>query len=144
MNYSSLTRRYFDAAPHAGVIAGASAAAPTGAGEAAVRGIGRGTAGSRAQGTWVQFDIQVAGGGALPGPARIQAARFLAYACPHTIAVAAWLAEHAAGLEVRPVLPENVQSLRERFGVPVEKLGKLLIVEDAWVAAVSAALEHRA
>ena len=145
MNYSVLTRRYFDAAPHAGVIAGARTVASLSAGAAANRGIGRGEAGSRAQGTWVQFDIQVAAGvdvtaDADPHPPVIRAARFLAYACPHTIAAAAWLAEHAAGREARVVLPESVQSLLLRFAVPVEKLGRLLIVEDAWVAAVNAAL----
>ena len=31
--------------------------------------------------------------------------------------------------------PQNVQALRDRFAVPVEKLGRLLIVEDAWLAA---------
>jgi hypothetical protein len=35
-------------------------------------------------------------------------------------------------------LPEDLESLRELFAVPVEKLGRLLIVEDAWIAAVSA------
>ena len=29
-----------------------------------------------------------------------------------------------------------MQHLRERFAVPVEKLGRLLIIEDAWMAAV--------
>jgi hypothetical protein len=32
-----------------------------------------------------------------------------------------------------------VQSLSERFGVPVEKLGRLLLVEDAWNAAMTQA-----
>jgi hypothetical protein len=65
--------------------------------------------------------------------------RFLAFACPHVIAVAAWLAEQAVGQELRGQLPESVQSLRERFGVPVEKLGRLLLVEDAWKAAMTRA-----
>jgi len=35
-----------------------------------------------------------------------------------------------------------VQDLSERFAVPVEKRGRLLIIEDAWVAAVNAALQR--
>jgi NifU-like protein involved in Fe-S cluster formation len=72
----------------------------------------------------------------------IQAARFLAFGCPHTIAVAAWVAEQAAGQELRAALPETVQQLSDRFAVPVEKRGRLLIVEDAWIAATRGALVH--
>jgi NifU-like protein involved in Fe-S cluster formation len=117
VNYSALTLHYFETAKCAGVLSGP-----------AVR---RGAAGSRAHGTWVQFDVQVNG-------EVVQAARFLAFGCPHTIAVAAWVAEHAVGHDFRAALPETVQNLSERFAVPVEKRGRLLIVEDAWVAATSA------
>jgi NifU-like protein involved in Fe-S cluster formation len=82
----------------------------------------------------VQFDMQLAGEARV-----IVAMRFLAFGCPHVIAVAAWLAEHAVGRRVEPALPESVQALRARFEAPVEKLGRLLIVEDAWVAAMRAA-----
>jgi NifU-like protein involved in Fe-S cluster formation len=122
VKYSELTLRYFDTAPGAGVLTGPD--------------VCRGAAGSRAQGTWVQFDLQVGGG-------IIHGARFLAFGCPHTIAVSAWVAEHAAGEPVsRSALPENVQDLSERFAVPAEKRGRLLIIEDAWVAAVNAALQR--
>lgn len=122
MKYSELTRRYFESATCAGVLVGP--------------GSFRGAAGSRAQGTWVQFDVQL---NSTSGRAAIQAVRFLAFACPHVIAVSAWLAEQAPGLDARPQLPERVQSIRERFEVPIPKLGRLLIVEDAWIAAMSAA-----
>jgi len=72
----------------------------------------------------------------------LQAARFLAFGCPHTIAVAAWLAEQAPGQPLRLALPESVHALSARFAVPTPKLGRLLIVEDAWIAAVRGAL-HR-
>lgn len=121
MNYSELTLRYFETAVGAGVLTGPDTV--------------RGAAGRRAEGTWVQFDLRVGGG-------VIEAVRFLAFACPHTIAVSAWIAEHAVGLAVRAALPETVQDLSERFAVPVEKRGRLLIVEDAWVAAATAALRR--
>jgi NifU-like protein involved in Fe-S cluster formation len=117
VNYSELTLHYFETAAAAGVLTGPE--------------IYRGAAGGRAQGTWVQFDVHVRGGS-------VQAARFLAFACPHTIAVAAWVAEQAVGHEARATLPESVQGLSERFAVPVEKRGRLLIVEDAWNAALAA------
>ena len=120
MKYSELTLHYFETAPGAGVLTG--------------RDVYRGAAGSRAQGTWVQFDVQVGGG-------IIEAARFLAFGCPHTIAVSAWVAEHAGG-PARAALPEGVQDLSERFAVPMEKRGRLLIIEDAWIAAMNAALQR--
>jgi NifU-like protein involved in Fe-S cluster formation len=120
MNYSDLTRRHFESAAAAGVLAGP--------------GVRRGAAGSRTQGTWVQFDVQV---GSSDHAATIEAVRFLAFGCPHVIAVSDWISQAAVGRQVTPVLPESVQALRERFDVPVEKLGRLLIIEDAWIAAVS-------
>jgi NifU-like protein involved in Fe-S cluster formation len=122
MKYNELTRRYFESATCAGILVGP--------------GSFRGAAGSRAQGTWVQFDVQL---NTTSGRTAIQAARFLAFACPHVIAVSAWLAEQAPGLDAKPQLPQSVQSIRERFEVPVPKLGRLLIVEDAWIAAMSSA-----
>jgi len=127
MKYSERTRRYFDDPPTAGSLTGPDTV--------------HGAAGSRAQGTWVQFDLRLAA----PGTAgsgtslEIAAARFSAFGCPHVIAVAAWLAEQAVGRRAEPALPESVQALRMRFEAPVEKLGRLLIVEDAWIAAMRAA-----
>jgi NifU-like protein involved in Fe-S cluster formation len=123
MKYNELTRRYFEHPDAVGVLSG-----PEGF---------RGAAGSRAQGTWVQFDVRVSGS---PGARTVEAARFLAFGCPHVIAASAWIAECAVGREAERRLPESAHSLRERFAAPVEKLGRLLIVEDAWIAAMRAAL----
>lgn len=122
MNYNELTRRYFETAPNVGELAGPD--------------VFRGAAGNLSQGTWVQFDLQVKAG-------TVAAAKFLAFACPHTIAVSAWLTEQAVGWQVKPLLPESVQALRDRFAVPVEKMGRLLIIEDAWLAAVLPAIDYR-
>jgi hypothetical protein len=52
------------------------------------------------------------------------------------------VAEQAPGRAVAAAhLPESVQALQARFEVPVEKLGRLLVVEDAWIAALRAAGE---
>ena len=121
MKYSELTLRYFETAGGAGVLTGPD--------------VFRGAAGSRARGTWVQFDVQV-------GSGDIRAARFLAFGCPHTIAVSAWVAEHGTGPAAGAALPASVEELSDRFEVPAEKRGRLLIIEDAWVAALTAALRH--
>jgi NifU-like protein involved in Fe-S cluster formation len=123
VNYNPLTLRYFETAANAGVLTGP--------------GVFRGAAGNREQGTWVQFDLQVASGA-------LHAARFLAFACPHTIAVSAFVAEQAVGERVLRRLPHNVQDLVERFALPPEKLGRLLIIEDAWAAAATSAIDSGA
>jgi NifU-like protein involved in Fe-S cluster formation len=122
MNYNDLTRKYFESAPNAGELVGP--------------GVFRGAAGNLSQGTWVQFDLQINAGA-------VAAAKFLAFACPHVIAVSAWLAEQAVGRPAQPGLPESAQALRDRFAMPLEKTGRLLIVEDAWLAAVLPAIEYR-
>jgi hypothetical protein len=123
MNYNDCTRKYFEATPGAGELAPGP-------------GVSRGAAGSRQRGTWVQFDLAWRRG---PDATRIESARFLAFACPHTIAVAAWVAERAAGRAPDPDLPEPLAAIAERFAVPTPKLGRLLVVQDAWAAAVTAA-----
>jgi hypothetical protein len=123
VKYSELTRRYFESPPAVGELTGT--------------GVFRGAAGNREQGTWVQFDLQCESG-------TIKAARFLAFACPHTIAAAAWVAERSVGVAGLRELPDSVQHLRDRFAVPVEKMGRLLIIEDAWLAAAAAAIDYPA
>jgi len=125
VKYSELTRRYFDATPAVGEFSRDGAAMGR---------VVRGCAGQPERGTWVQFELRVHDG-------RVLDARFLAFGCPHTIATASWVAEQAAGNVLRAELPEPVHALRERFEVPQEKLGRLLILEDAWLAATRAAID---
>ncbi len=115
MNYSEMTRRYFEAAPNAGVLEGERSF--------------RGSAGSAEAGTWVQFDLRIIEG-------VVRDTRFLAFGCPHVIAVAAWIAEAAQGRALAAAMVGNPHDWRAAFEVPVEKLGRLLIVEDAWAAAI--------
>ncbi len=124
MNYSPATCAHFLAA--------------TGAGRLEGPGVARGAAGSPAAGTWVQFELRI--GRDAAGARTVREARFLAFGCPHTIAAADWLVGVATGTPPAVTLPEPVHALQQRFGVPVEKLGRLLTVEDAWLAAMRAAL----
>jgi hypothetical protein len=128
VRYSRLTWEHFSRASSSGVLTGDDVA--------------RAAAGSVAEGTWVQFDIRAKRRDF--AAALITEARFQAFGCPHMIAVSDWLAGRAAGRTAEPRLPEPVGALQQLFGMPVEKLGRLFVVEDAWVGAVQALLKRQA
>jgi cysteine desulfurase len=95
-----------------------------------------GEAGGRGQETWVRFHLLVAGD-------TVKEARFQAFACPHTTEVAAWLCGELRGRTREQLIPGTPGAWAEARGVPPEKLGRLLVVEDAlraclthWVKAV--------
>jgi len=113
---SELARGYFDVLPHAGSLAQSDAEE----GSTVIRG----EAGSVAQGTWVRFHLEVAGG-------TVKDALFQAYGCPHTLAVTAWVTEQLPGRPREALLPGQPSEWLAKLAVPVEKLGRLLIVEDA-------------
>jgi NifU-like protein involved in Fe-S cluster formation len=117
VSYNEITRRHFEHPARVGTLAGPDCY--------------RGAAGSRSAGAWVQFDVRV--GGAEP---RVLEVRFLVFGCPHVIAAAGLVAEQAEGGPPEPRLPQSVHSLREQLDAPVEKLGRLFVVEDAWIAAL--------
>jgi cysteine desulfurase len=83
-----------------------------------------GEAGSIAAGTWVRFAIACDGG-------RVTNARYKVYGCPHTVAAAAWFAERMRGERLEDMLTGGVQAAAQALQVPVEKLGRLLVIEDA-------------
>ncbi|MBT8422680.1 MAG: hypothetical protein HKN56_06605 [Gammaproteobacteria bacterium] len=94
----------------------------------------RGIAGSQAQGTQVLAAVQTEGG-------RVAKLAFRAFACPHIIAACHLLADRLAGESVEalvdPALPERLQELE----IPVEKAGKILILQDALRACYDASIE---
>ena len=123
---SPLTRRYFDALPGAGELTQTGDAA-----SASADGDVHGEAGSVAEGAWVRFHLRVANG-------IVKAALFQAYGCPHTLAVTAWLTEQLPGRSLTDGVPGTPAAWLEALDVPVEKLGRLLTVEDA----VRATMQH--
>jgi cysteine desulfurase len=96
-------------------------------------GVRQGRAGSQPQGTEVSFELEVAPAG--PGQQTVKSSRFSAYGCPHTLAVAAWVCEVLEGRRFDAGLPGKPAEWAEKFAVPAEKLGRLLVVEDALRAA---------
>jgi cysteine desulfurase len=119
---SPLARRYFlaparppefpDGAPSAGIL--------------------HGRAGRESDGTRVFFELRIGGG-------IVKSARFTVYGCPHTVAVTAWLCETLQGAPLAGAVPGTPGDWAAKFTVPAEKLGRLLVVEDALRAALGPA-----
>jgi cysteine desulfurase len=86
--------------------------------------VASGEAGGPGQDTWVRFHLTVAGD-------IVKAARFKAYGCPHTLRVAQWLTDRLPGRRRDEGVPGNPTQWAEALGVPVDRLGRLLVVEDA-------------
>jgi cysteine desulfurase len=114
-----LARRYFRAAPRPAQFPEGVTAPP---------GYHYGRAGSEAEGAAVRFELKIDGG-------TVKSARFSAYGCPHTLAVTAWLCEMLEGSRINPGMAGKPADWAEKFAVPPEKLGRLLVVEDALRAA---------
>jgi hypothetical protein len=89
-------------------------------------------AGRQVRGTWVRFELRLQDG-------RVTAARYQAYGCPHTLAACEWLAQELeAGQGASMGRPEDWS---RRLGIPIVKLGRLLVVEDALRAALARAAD---
>jgi cysteine desulfurase len=86
-----------------------------------------GEAGGPGQDAWVRFRLSVAGD-------IVKAARFKAYGCPHTVNVARWLTGQLPGRKCDQGVPGKPSSWADTLGVPVDRLGRLLVVEDALLA----------
>jgi cysteine desulfurase len=83
-----------------------------------------GEAGGPGQDAWVRFHLTLEAG-------IVKAARFKAYGCPHTLAVMEWLTGQLPGRTRAQGLPGNPAGWADELSIPVEKLGRLLVVEDA-------------
>ena len=87
-------------------------------------GVIRGTAGSVTQGTMFVLSARVA-------DERIEAVRFEAYGCPHCIAAGSWLSERLVGLNREQLRAWRWRDADQALQFPLEKRGRLLILEDA-------------
>jgi len=96
----------------------------------------RGEAGRESGGTRVRFTLCL-------GEGRVLEARYRAYGCPHTLATCEWLARSLEGQPAAALQGAGLGGLggpldwARRLGVPPEKLGRLLIIEDALRNALS-------
>ncbi len=83
-----------------------------------------GEAGQERAGTRVQFWLQVQQG-------RVVAARYRAYGCPYTLAACEWLARQFEGRPINELPPGGPRAWARELDIPAERLGRLLVVEDA-------------
>ena len=83
-----------------------------------------GEAGGPGREVWVRFRLAVR-------DESVRKASFKAYGCPHTLAVAEWLAGQLPGRRRTELLPGTPVDWARRLAVPLEKLGRLLVLEDA-------------
>lgn len=100
-----------------------------GAGEAAPGvPVACGRAGDREQGIDVCLQFEVEAG-------RVRRGHFLAFGCPHVIAVASWLTEHARGQSRQQLEAWDWREAAGTLEVPPAKFGRLLTIQDAVRAA---------
>lgn len=83
-----------------------------------------GEAGGLTEGTWVRFHLLTAGD-------TVKDARFQAFACPHTVHTAERLCRELRGRRRADLIPGTPAQWAREHLIPVEKLGRLLVVEDA-------------
>lgn len=76
------------------------------------------------QGVRLELSARSAGG-------RIAAMRFRAWGCPHFIAAAERLCALCEGGEIGDLERVSAAELARGLGVPVEKTGRILVLEDA-------------
>ena len=83
-----------------------------------------GTAGRRDIGTQVRFEAQIRDG-------QIARIAFQAYGCPHSVAACSLATEGLEGAPAEALARIDIEELIRALDVPVEKTGRLLIVQDA-------------
>jgi hypothetical protein len=114
-----LVRSLFVRLDHAGVLAGPGLA------------VASGEAGSVAQGVQVRFFWKV-------DDQRIHEARYQAYGCPYTLAACEWLARALPGRGREAPWPGDPHHWAKTLQTPPERLGRLLVIEDALRATLAA------
>lgn len=115
MEYNSAVQRHFAAPARARELPNARP------------GLVAGEAEDRALHVWIRFELHIVDG-------VVAAAAFQAFGCPHTIAAASVVADWLEGRPVEAARALDVKAVCAELEVPVEKLGKLLRIEDAVAA----------
>lgn len=115
MEYTQAVARHFDAPERVGEL-------PEG-----TPGLVSGESEDRSLHVWVRFQLKVVAG-------VVRAVRFQAFGCPHTVAAASLVAAWLEGRSVELARALDARALCGDLAFPVEKLGKLLRIEDAVAA----------
>lgn len=110
--YSDLVARHFDAPINAGTL------------DVAAENVFTGRAGDREHGTLICFDVRI-------DVDRVERITFLAYGCPHTIAACSLATERLTGQPAEALTGLDIDGLARELDVPVEKTGRMLLLQDA-------------
>jgi len=79
------------------------------------------------RGAWVRFEALIDHG-------RFIECVFRAWGCPHVLAASAWACSEIRGLAIDAAGAINARRVAEALDAPAEKMGRLLVVEDAMQA----------
>jgi NifU-like protein involved in Fe-S cluster formation len=120
---SPVVRELFVALEHAGDLEGVADAAVA---------VTVGEAGREELGTRVRFTLATSAG-------RIKSVRFRAYGCPYTLATCEWLARNLEGHRPEALSVGSPLDWARLLEVPAARLGRLLVIEDALLAALTRA-----
>jgi NifU-like protein involved in Fe-S cluster formation len=112
VHYSRIVADYFARPLNAGTLPGNANSVSSGA------------AGDRALGTEVVFQMRVR-------DREIAEMSFQAFGCPHTIAACSLATERLTGQPVDALVELTAESLADTLEAPVEKMGRMLLIEDA-------------
>jgi NifU-like protein involved in Fe-S cluster formation len=112
MRYPPAVQQHFDAPANVGPL------------RPAAQRTYRGEAGSMALGTWITFEADIVDG-------RLRRLAFQAFGCPYTIAACSRATEMLAAAPVEALSGFEPRAIAAEFGVPAERIGRLLILQDA-------------
>jgi NifU-like protein involved in Fe-S cluster formation len=107
-DYSESVRTLFRSLAHAGVIAGPRIEMSRG-------------------GMHIELSAAITG-------RRLTALRFRAFACPHLMAAAETFCEEFEGRMIEDLRQYSASQAIARLGIPLEKTGRILLLEDAIMA----------
>lgn len=116
--YSPLVQAYFDNPERSGTLQ-----APP---EERVVGL----AGSPEQGAAIEFQLRIIDG-------RVCDVSYRVYGCPHTIAIAAWVADKAMGLAVAELGGITPKEAAKALDLPVARMRSALLAEDALASCIA-------
>ena len=86
-----------------------------------------GTAEDRALGVWVKFQMHVA-------DSVVDQVGYEVFGCPDTVAATSLIAERLSGRRIAAIPDIDIRAIAVELSIPVDKLGKLLRIEDAALA----------
>ena len=94
-----------------------------------------GEAQDRTLGVWVKFQLEVV-------DAQIISASYEVFGCPHAIAATDWVSQWLTRRSLDTVCQLDMHVVARELEVPVQKLGKLLRIEDALLACMDRLARH--